>query len=1437
MKTLKIARFFAYFIAYSTFAQLYPISQNDYLQRYSIAYAGNNISYGVGNELSNIIFSKSTDGGINWNVVSSIPGSYDQKRVKNIKFLSDNLGYVSFTDGSLFKLSNGGSSVVDLGVTYDNYTISTNNVIYAGSDTFGYYYLSTNDGNNFNIISALKPGRGTFILNQTNPNAIFLYSTSGINDYLCKSFDNGISWTSTQLPKKYNFTNFTCYNDNIIFAINSNSNTIYTTTNSGLAWDSLISIPNLEISFNSTFHAINDHELVYSNNMWLFQGTYLYNKNTKSNYKVWGRYASLLGTNFIGNRSIQTLSEGGVSIYEGVLSTDTLLTVSPSYISVSSSGGNMFLDVKTSGFWNVNFGQYIVTIPGSYLFSSTGFNNGRFGLYFPPNTSTLDLYGSIDVSIPGLNQKINYIQSGAPAPYLQLSTSNSSITSNLTILTLSITSNIDWQIPYYVIVYQPSMNYFIPDFSTLSGFGNKIINITIPSNNLNVTRMFGLSVSGVANTLSSEQYIYQSGNASVSTNLAVSTNILNYSASGGNMYVNVSTTGVWVVNIISNSGVGGFITNGAGSGNGTFAFTLPPNTTSSPINGMLAVSIAGETHYISFSQVANFSFSMPGQITVPWGSSVSYVQINSNTTWTISGSCTIHNFSPSTGYGNKLVTITTNSMYMGNSYCVPTVQYGTGSYYYFGILYQNELAFISGDLTVSSSTGQSFHGISSNTSWNISILGNNFSVSPNSGYGNAVLTVTALTNNSTAIDKVVTLLGFSSVSGQLMTSKTITQSAGIIPTFPGLSLSTNTLSFSANGGNRYVNVSTSGAWVASIISSIGNGEYITNGNGTGNGTFALTLLPNALTNSLSGILMVSIPGAMQYVIYYQNGTVSGIVDLLQISPYNTTISPNLQVFTLSVTSNLQWQILNFARDKNNNQFDIAPSYIYGSNNQNVNITVPSNVSGSVRIFVVTIVGSLYPYPTNVLEITQEGSTIATTTSPILEVSPQNITSSATGISQSISITTTGNWLTYVVSSGGANFGFSSQFGTGKSNFNFYLYPNYSTNQINGIIAISTSGITKYISFTQAPSVVGITSYLQLSSGKNTISGLGEIITISISSNLNWFNSFGNNSSLSYSSLNGFGDALITVTVSPNTNAFGVYHTISITGNNIGRMIQFYQPSSIIPLMPTLTVSSNSLNYSSAGGTLPLNILSNTNWSITGIPSWISLSTNSGFGNASLTISSFANSSLSGRSGSFKIYYASTFVSVNVSQGGITVSPPTTSGVVVYFTNTPTLYWTTVPGATNYCIQIALDSTFSNPLLSICNIKGLQYTVPPGILTIIGVNPNQRDEPGKYYWKVAPVYDGIVGTYSKPIPFIVAGVTEVNKETLKTNTEFSIYPVPNDGKFTIIGLESGVPFEIFSIIGESVYSGKLSENKIIDIQLSGGIYIFKSGKIFKKFTVR
>ena len=133
-------------------------------------------------------------------------------------------------------------------------------------------------------------------------------------------------------------------------------------------------------------------------------------------------------------------------------------------------------------------------------------------------------------------------------------------------------------------------------------------------------------------------------------------------------------------------------------------------------------------------------------------------------------------------------------------------------------------------------------------------------------------------------------------------------------------------------------------------------------------------------------------------------------------------------------------------------------------------------------------------------------------------------------------------------------------------------------------------------------------------------------TFSISSNTNWTIT-GNPSWLSLSSASGSGNATITVkALSANTSVTNTRETtLTIKAGQKTATVKVVQAKD----SEILTVTGSPVNIGSAANSQgSFNISSNANWTITGNPSWLSLSSASGNGNAAVTVKALsANTSV------------------------------------------------------------------------------------------------------------------------------------------------------------------------------------------------------------------
>jgi hypothetical protein len=93
----------------------------------------------------------------------------------------------------------------------------------------------------------------------------------------------------------------------------------------------------------------------------------------------------------------------------------------------------------------------------------------------------------------------------------------------------------------------------------------------------------------------------------------------------------------------------------------------------------------------------------------------------------------------------------------------------------------------------------------------------------------------------------------------------------------------------------------------------------------------------------------------------------------------------------------------------------------------------------------------------------------------------------------------------------------------------------------------------------------------------------------------------------------------------------------------------------------------------------------------------------------------------------------------------------------------TLDWTDVSSATSYRVQVSTSSTFSSFLID--NVATVsQYTIPLNVLNYSSA----------YYWRVASINAGGVGTYSTPCSFTTQNSSVVKKISSEIPSEYKLY---------------------------------------------------------------
>lgn len=242
----------------------------------------------------------------------------------------------------------------------------------------------------------------------------------------------------------------------------------------------------------------------------------------------------------------------------------------------------------------------------------------------------------------------------------------------------------------------------------------------------------------------------------------------------------------------------------------------------------------------------------------------------------------------------------------------------------------------------------------------------------------------------------------------------------------------------------------------------------------------------------------------------------------------------------------------------------------------------------------------------------------------LSVSPTSLSYDAAGESKTIAITsnvswsiTTPSWITASVSGGigDASVSLVADFNSGSARSGSVV-----------ISGIGVDSVTVSVSQSAAPAL-----YLSVSPSSLSYSSSGGTKTLVVEANTSWSLIAPDWVNVSQSSGTGTGSQEITVTALSNegTNAESRTGTIVFSGTGVDSVsVSLSQAAAVIP---TLSISPTSSTVDWQGGTITLNISSNTQWSVSDNQNWISLigSTTGGSPGGTISVVVASNSSTSG----------------------------------------------------------------------------------------------------------------------------------------------------------------------------------------------------------------
>ncbi len=849
------------------------------------------------------------------------------------------------------------------------------------------------------------------------------------------------------------------------------------------------------------------------------------------------------------------------------------LVVSPSTQTHPSSGATQAASVLSNLNWTITGLPYWIT---SNI--TNGANNGTINFTTANNTSTGIRTATINVSSqnPVVVQTITITQTGAAASLI-INPSALNYVSTGGIQVLSITSNLNWSIsglPSWLSV------------ATTSGFAHNQVVFTANANNTISGRSATIMVSSSNPVITQTLNITQSGASEV---LIVNTNTLNFPSSGNISSINITANTPWTINNIyswlSISGI-------SGSGNGAISVVAFSNSSVTGRSGSFTITGTTKNQIVSVNQNASSAVLTLTSSNLSFASAVATQTFNilTNSNWVITSSGTWLAINPTSGNSNATITITASANLSTFPRSTQVLVSVPGSVQYISVNQAGATPYTiiqPANINYNASGGLQVLTITSNTNWTISKNLTWATIDVVSGTGNGFITINAISN--TGINALKGSITFSDGINNQMANLTL---SGATPTLSMAIVNTNT--FAAQGGVLTFVINSNSDWNLSGLPSWATVNVLNN---FGNQTITITALNNPTTTTRN--IQLSLSGIANNVVFPINQL--GAVPVLSPNFSSIHFLANDIAQVLSITSNIDWSL------------SVLPTWISvstlnGFGDGSMSILPQENTSTTTRTYNLTIVGAnVNTY--QIVSITQAGAT------PILNITPNTQIHPSSGQTQTLIITSNTSWTISGIPSWLTP---SKSNGLNDETIDFTTAANTTSEARIATISITTAIplITQSITITQS----GVNPTVNIGVGTANFTALGGSQTITISSNSTW-SVLGVPTWVTINPATGFGNGVITLTAPLNQNINPNTGIITITSGSISQTLILNQTggASILSASPSVIV------YATSGGSQIINITSNTNWTILGLPTWLVPSQANGFGNTTISLLCQTNS--------------------------------------------------------------------------------------------------------------------------------------------------------------------------------------------------------------------
>lgn len=890
------------------------------------------------------------------------------------------------------------------------------------------------------------------------------------------------------------------------------------------------------------------------------------------------------------------------------------LSVSETAFDVNAPAGSESVDISSNKDWTA-----ITNDTWINLSPASGSGNGTLTINHDENTDLVARAGVVVISAPGCPDiSITVTQQGA-IPFLSADRTDITVNAAAGMESLDISSNKNWGI---------ASNDTWISLSTDIGSGNETVDLTFTENTTASTRTGTITLSA-AGCPEVTITVNQNGAGVIFT---ISDNSFEVDPPSGTESVDISSNLDWTVKV-SDPWI--MVNPMMGSGDGTINIIYDENTSLDSRVGTVTICATGQPdQIITITQLGVMpTLSVDRNtisVTQPSGSET--VNITSNTEWTIKSTATWITFDPSAGNGDATVAITyTENPDMAERSAVITVCSPDLSDRTIEITQSGRAGNLSVNpsiLNVGAAASTETFDITADVDWTIKTTSSWLTFTPESGSGDATVTV-SITGNIDAnqrtgviticspglTDRLVTITQSGAVASQLSVNPTIVN----LPASPG---GTGTIEVNSNIDWQFVKV---GGWL--VIDSP------TNNMGSMNGVIEYSYPENTGAASRSATITVSGIGVADQIIEINQ---AGVNFNLEVDKNAINLTADAGSNGFAITSTVDWQI----SDDSANRWITTYSVNAGNGNENITFDYEANPDLNERTATINIEG--VGVTARTILVTQAGR------NAMLEVDPLVFNVDAAATTESFNITSNAGWM-LSASAGWVN-NFTTLMGSGNETIAFSIDENTTGASRTAIITLSGGGLSIDIVVNQAapdffldadPTVIN----LPASAGTDkftVISNVAWNVDVPTSAT-SW---------LMPAVTSGSNTGDVNFTYNENTGASVRTAIVTISGPGVASRTVEINQQGTVPL--NLSVSPTDVTKTSVPGNQIFNITSNADWQVCTDAPWVTLTPETGSGNGFFVATFSTNPTADERVATITVKAPGLpDVDVTITQGGFT----------------------------------------------------------------------------------------------------------------------------------------------------------------------------------------